>query len=98
MDIGGNVMAGLGDGIKQGARLPLSAISKVADELTIAGQGSMVHGLMPSLVSPQSLSANGEALGSTAQTINYYAAPNQSLDAEQALFQAVKRARVITGW
>lgn len=32
------------------------------------------------------------------QTINYYAAPNQSLDAEQALLQAVKRARVITGW
>jgi phage-related protein len=36
--------------------------------------------------------------GSRGQTINYYAAPNQSLDAEQALLQAVKRARVITGW
>jgi hypothetical protein len=36
--------------------------------------------------------------GSRGQTINYYAAPNQSLDAEQALVQAVKRARVITGW
>jgi hypothetical protein len=36
--------------------------------------------------------------GSKGQTINYYAAPNQSLDAEQALLQAVKRARVITGW
>jgi hypothetical protein len=36
--------------------------------------------------------------GGSGQTINYYAAPNQSLDAEQALLQAVKRARVITGW
>ena len=36
--------------------------------------------------------------GAKGQTINYYAAPNQSLDAEQALLQAVKRARVITGW
>jgi phage-related protein len=32
------------------------------------------------------------------QTINYYAAPNQSLDAEQQLFTAMKRAKVIAGW
>jgi hypothetical protein len=41
---------------------------------------------------------SGGTNGSRGQTINYYAAPNQSLDAEQALLQAVKRARVITGW
>lgn len=35
---------------------------------------------------------------SSAQTVNYYAAPNQSLDAEQALFQAIKRAKVIASW
>lgn len=32
------------------------------------------------------------------KTINYYAAPNQSLDAEQALFQAMKRGKVLAGW
>jgi hypothetical protein len=32
------------------------------------------------------------------QTVNYYAAPNQSLDAEQALFQAIKRAKVVASW
>ena len=32
------------------------------------------------------------------KTINYYAAPNQSLDSEQALFQAMKRAKVVAGW
>jgi hypothetical protein len=32
------------------------------------------------------------------QTINYYAAPNQSLDAEAALFTAIKRAKVVAGW
>jgi phage-related protein len=32
------------------------------------------------------------------QTVNYYAAPNQSLDAEQALFQAIQRSKVVTGW
>lgn len=32
------------------------------------------------------------------KTINYYAAPNQSLDADQALFDALKRAKVLAGW
>lgn len=32
------------------------------------------------------------------KTIIYNAAPNQSLDSEQALFQAMKRAKVVAGW
>lgn len=32
------------------------------------------------------------------QTVNYYAAPNQSIDAEQALFTALKRAKVLAAW
>jgi phage-related protein len=32
------------------------------------------------------------------QTINYYAAPNESLDAEQALATALKRAKVLSAW
>lgn len=32
------------------------------------------------------------------QTVIYNAAPNQSLDAEQALFQAIKRAKVVGAW
>ena len=35
---------------------------------------------------------------SAGRTVNYYAAPNQSVDSEQALLQAIKRAKVITGW
>lgn len=30
--------------------------------------------------------------------LNYYAAPNQSLDSEQALFDAMRRAKVVVGW
>jgi hypothetical protein len=30
--------------------------------------------------------------------VNYFAAPNQSLDSEQELFQAMKRAKVVVGW
>jgi TP901 family phage tail tape measure protein len=32
------------------------------------------------------------------RVINYYAAENKSIDSEQALLQAIKRAKVITGW
>lgn len=32
------------------------------------------------------------------KVINYYAAPNNSLDAEQALLQAMKRAKVVGAW
>lgn len=32
------------------------------------------------------------------KTLNYYAAPNQSIDAERDLFQAMKRAKVVVGW
>ena len=39
------------------------------------------------------LDGNGQG-----KTINYYAAPNNSLDAEQALFQAIQRSKVVTGW
>ena len=35
---------------------------------------------------------------SASPSITYVAAPNQSLDAEQALFQAIKRAKVIGAW
>jgi hypothetical protein len=33
-----------------------------------------------------------------APTVNYYAAPNNSLDAEQQLIQAMKRAKVVGAW
>lgn len=32
------------------------------------------------------------------KTVNYFAAPNQSLDNEQALFQAMRRAKVVANW
>lgn len=40
----------------------------------------------------------GLSNGGNGQIINYYAAPNQSLDAEQALFTALERAKVRAAW
>jgi hypothetical protein len=36
--------------------------------------------------------------GGGGKTINYYAAPNNSLDAETQLFDAIKRAKVVANW
>jgi len=38
---------------------------------------------------------NGDGQG---KQLNYYAAPNTSFDAEQELFQAMQRAKVVAGW
>jgi hypothetical protein len=40
----------------------------------------------------------GMSDGNNGPSITYIAAPNQSLDAEQALFQAIKRAKVVGAW
>jgi phage-related protein len=36
--------------------------------------------------------------GNGGKALNYYAAPNQSLDSETELFNAMKRAKVVVGW
>lgn len=77
-------------------KLPRLAEGGFVDQPTTA----LIGEAGPEVVMPlnrfeQLMGLNNQKSG---QTINYYAAPNQSLDAEQALLQAVKRARVITGW
>jgi hypothetical protein len=36
--------------------------------------------------------------GDNGKTLNYYAAPNESLDSEQQLIMAMRRARVVAQW
>jgi hypothetical protein len=76
--------------------LPRLAEGGFVDQATTA----IIGEAGPEVVAPLSKLEQWLGLGTekSGQTINYYAAPNQSLDAEQALLQAVKRARVITGW
>lgn len=54
----------------------------------------------PEVVMPLNRFEKMIGLGSdgSGQQINYYAAPNQSLDSEQALFLAMKRSKVVLGW
>lgn len=52
----------------------------------------------PEVVTPLKDFERMMGLGNGSGTINYYAAPNQSLDSEQALFQAMRRAKVVANW
>jgi phage-related protein len=44
------------------------------------------------------LSKLGNIQGGSKQTVNYYAAPNQSIDSQQALFDGMRRAKLLAGW
>ena len=76
----------------------LGKIPLLANGGTITGSGTVLVGEK----GPELLNLNRGAsvvpLDKTSgQTVNYYAAPNDSIDAEQKLFQAMKRAKVV-GW
>lgn len=52
----------------------------------------------PELVIPLEKFESWFASSDNGKALNYYAAPNQSLDAEEELFQAMRRAKVVVGW
>jgi hypothetical protein len=52
----------------------------------------------PELVIPLDRFESMVAENSSGKSLNYYAAPNQSVDSEQALFQAMRRAKVVASW
>jgi hypothetical protein len=75
--------------------IPRLAKGGYVDQATLA----MVGEAGPEVVTPlkdfERMMNLGEGDG---KTLNYYAAPNQSIDSEQALFQAMRRARVVAQW
>lgn len=107
--IGEQLMAGLTNGIKDSQRYAMRAMEDVANMMnagfgdasvsgTVNATGALT-GSVPLAISPvgdfqRTMDAN--AAGS--KTVNYYAAPNQSIDSEQALFTALKRAKVLAAW
>lgn len=79
---------------------------KVAGEgLTPFATGGFVTGPTPALIGeagpevvmPLDRFESMMGLGK-GKSVNYYAAPNQSIDSEQALFQAMRRAKVVASW
>lgn len=110
--IGEYLMEGLANGIADTQSLAMKAMESVADLMnagfgdaqvagSISASGTITGTQTPNVVSPlsdfqKSLDSNSGT--SSSNTVNYYAAPNQSLDAEQALFTALKRAKVLSAW
>ncbi len=77
----------------------LGALKLMADGGLVTGPTPAIVGEAgPELVIPldrfESLAS--ETMGG--KVVNYYAAPNQSIDSEQALFQAMRRAKVVASW
>jgi phage-related protein len=52
----------------------------------------------PEVVIPLDRFESMMGMGQQGPAVNYYAAPNQSLDSEQELFMAMKRAKVVAAW
>ena len=83
-------------------------LSKQVDEkgLTPFANGGLVTGPTaaligeagPEVVIPLNRFESMMGMDGKGKSINYYAAPNQSLDNEQALFQAMRRAKVVANW
>lgn len=108
--IGEQLMAGLTNGISENQRHAMRAMESVADLMnagfgdatvsgTVTATGSLGAAQVANVSSPvgdfqRVMDVN--AAGS--KTVNYYAAPNNSVDSEQALFTALKRAKVLAAW
>ena len=101
----------IGDGLINGIKGSYQGVKSAADGLATAAAGSTAGSMGLDLnTSGPTLSASGanismpvnrfESVGASegGKTVNYYAAPNQSIDSEQELFQAMRRAKVVANW
>jgi TP901 family phage tail tape measure protein len=75
--------------------IPRLAKGGYVDEATTAIIGEAGPEVVTPLKDFERMMGIGQDSG---KTINYYAAPNQSIDAEQALFTAMRRAKVVANW
>lgn len=77
-----------------------------ATPMTAMATGGLVTGPLnaligeagPEVVIPLDRFESMMGMSSQGPALNYYAAPNQSMDSERDLFQAMKRAKVVVGW
>jgi hypothetical protein len=83
-----------------------SAISSSQPPKTFLAEGGLVTSATnaivgeagPEVVIPLDRFESMMGMSGGGKAVNYYAAPNQSIDSEQDLFQAMRRAKVVAGW
>jgi phage-related protein len=100
MEIGGDTMDGLVIGINKNASKPIEAIQSVSNSIIGAAlTSSIMQGGFPDTSAPiKNFEQARSGADLSGKTIIYNAAPNQSIDSEAALFQAIRRAKVVAQW
>ena len=98
-------IAGVNSALNQAqAKVQATAAKLVTPKLTPFAEGGLVTGPTAALIGEAGpevvipLDRFDSMMGMGQPAVNYYAAPNQSLDSERELFQAMKRAKVVVGW
>jgi hypothetical protein len=93
-------VAAITEGTKSPAKAPATKKKKMARGGFVEGPTNALIGEYgPEIVVPLNKFEKWMGLGeNNGKVINYYAAENKSIDSEQALIQAIKRAKVITAW
>lgn len=77
----------------------IATIPRLATGGTLTSSGSVMVGEKGAEILTLPRGATVTPLDrATGKTINYYAAPDQSLDSEEALMNAMRRASVVAGW
>lgn len=100
MQIGSDTMSGLVIGIDKNSKKPIKAIQDVSNSIIGAALNSpIMTATAPDTRAPiRGFEQTRGAADLSGKTIIYNAAPNQSIDSEAALFQAIKRAKVVAQW
>jgi hypothetical protein len=88
--------------IESGARASMNAVRPrvaLAEGGLVTGPTRALIGEAgPELVIPLDRFESMAGIGGGGPSVNYYAAPNNSLDSEQELFMAMRRAKVVANW
>jgi hypothetical protein len=66
--------------------------------LVTSATNAIVGEAGPEVVIPLDRFESMMGMSGGGKAVNYYAAPNQSIDSEQDLLQAMRRAKVVAGW
>lgn len=91
---------------RSAATSKIEVLSTSLTKLTPLAEGGLVTGPTPALVGEagpemviplDQFQSVAESYGG-GKSLNYFAAPNQSIDSEQELFQAMRRAKVVANW
>jgi hypothetical protein len=92
--------------VANAAAAAISASKPIARQPTFLAEGGLVTSATnaivgeagPEVVIPLDRFESMMGMSGGGKAVNYYAAPNQSIDSEQDLFQAMRRAKVVAGW